>query len=153
MDKLNKQEVELLRELQKNSRFDINQLTEKLNMSRTSIYDRIKKLESEGYITNYVALIDPKKVGLNFIVMVNISLHTQHIDYVEEFLVRIRALDEVVEAFVTSGTYDVILKVIVQDPERYNDFITHKLSAIPHIRKIQSSFVMRIIKQSNELSF
>lgn len=153
MEELNKQELELLRLLQKNMRFDITDLTEKLNMSRTSVYDKIKKLENEGYIKAYVALIDQRKVGLKFSVIVNVSLNSQRIEYVDEFLERISDLDEVTEAYVTGGVFDVILKVIVKDPDAYNDFVAKKLSAIPQISKIQSSFVMRYIKQTTALPF
>ncbi|GGE89254.1 Lrp/AsnC family transcriptional regulator [Chishuiella changwenlii] len=153
MEELNKQEIELLRSLQKNSRFDISDLTERLNMSRTSVYDKIKKLENEGYIKEYVAIIDQKKLGLKFTVIVNVSLNSQRIEYVDEFLERISNLNEVMEAYVTGGIFDVVLKVVVKDPEAYNDFVANKLSAIPHISKIQSSFVMRYIKQTSALPF
>jgi Lrp/AsnC family transcriptional regulator len=153
MEELSKQELELLRILQKNSRFDINDLTDKLNMSRTSIYDKIKKLENECYIKEYVAIIDRKKVGLNFSVIVNVSLNSQRIDYVEQFSKQVAALDEVVEAYVTGGIFDYILKVVVKDPDSFNDFIANKLSVIPNISKIQSSFVMSYIKQSTSLYF
>lgn len=153
MEELSKQEIELLRLLQKNSRFDISDLTERLNMSRTSVYDRIKKLENEGYIKEYVAIVDPKKVGLKFTVIVNVSLNSQRIEYVDEFLEHISDLSEVMEAYVTGGIFDVVLKVVVKDPEAFNDFVSNKLSAIPHISKIQSSFVMRYIKQTTELPF
>ncbi len=153
MEALSKQEAELLRLLQKNARFEINDLTERLHMSRTSVYDRIKKLESEGYIRDYVALVDPKKVGLNFTVMVSVSLISQRLDYVEEFSAHVAALDEVVEAYVTGGIFDYLLKVVVKDPDTFNAFITTKLSVIPNISKIQSSFVMNYIKQSTVLHF
>lgn len=153
MEELSKQEVELLRLLQKNSKFDISDLTERLAMSRTSVYDRIKKLETEGYIKEYVAIIDQRKVGLRFTVIVNVSLNSQRIEYVEEFLEKISNLDEVMEAYVTGGIFDVVLKVVTKDPETFNDFVMHKLSAIPHISKIQSSFVMRYIKQTSALPF
>nr|WP_322624009.1 Lrp/AsnC family transcriptional regulator [uncultured Flavobacterium sp.] len=153
MESLTKQELELLRILQQNSRFDINQLTDKLNMSRSSVYDRIKKLENEGYITNYVALVDPKKVGLNFTVIVNVSLVSQRYDYVEEFSRQIALLDEVVDAYVTAGIVDYVLRVVVKDPEAFNNFIATKLAAIPNVSKVQSSFVMGCIKQSTVLPF
>ena len=153
MEELSKQEIELLRLLQTNSRFEISDLTERLNMSRSSVYERIKKLESEGYIKGYVAIVDQKKVGLRFTVIVNVSLNSQRIEYVDEFLEQISGLDEVMEAYVTGGIFDVILKVLVQDPDAYNDFVTKKLSAVPHISKIQSSFVMRYIKQTTALPF
>jgi Lrp/AsnC family transcriptional regulator len=153
MEELSNQEIELLRLLQKNSRFDISDLTDRLNMSRTSVYDRIKKLENDGYIKEYVAIVDQRKVGLKFTVIVNVSLNSQRIEYVDEFLDRIADLKEVMEAYVTGGIFDVVLKVVVKDPDAFNDFVTQKLSAIPHISKIQSSFVMRHIKQTTALPF
>ena len=153
MEELSNQEIELLRLLQKNSRFDISDLTYRLNMSRTSVYDRIKKLENDGYIKEYVAIVDQRKVGLKFTVIVNVSLNSQRIEYVDEFLDRIADLKEVMEAYVTGGIFDVVLKVVVKDPDAFNDFVTQKLSAIPHISKIQSSFVMRHIKQTTALPF
>lgn len=153
MNELSRQEIELLKLLQKNSKFDISDLTSQLNMSRTSVYDRIKKLENEGYIKEYVAIIDQRKVGLKFTVIVNVSLNSQRIEYVDEFLEKITDLEEVTEAYVTGGVFDVVLKVITQDPDAFNNFVTQKLSAIQHISKIQSSFVMRYIKQTSALPF
>lgn len=153
MNELNIQEIELLRLLQKNSKFDISDLTDRLNMSRTSVYDKIKKLENEGYIKNYVAILDQRKMGLKFTVIVNVSLNSQRIEYVDEFLEKISNLNEVMDVYVTGGIFDVVLKVVTKDPDAFNDFVTTKLSAIPHISKIQSSFVMRHIKQVTALPF
>lgn len=101
----------------------------------------------------YVALVDPYKVGLTFTVIVAVSLNSQRLNYVEEFSRQIAALDEVVEAYVTGGIFDYVLKVVVKDPATYNTFIATKLSVIPNISKIQSSFVMSYIKQSTRLHF
>lgn len=110
-------------------------------------------MENEGYIKEYVAIIYQKKLGLKFTVIVNVSLNSQRIEYVDEFLERISNLNEVMEAYVTGGIFDVVLKVVVKDPEAYNKFVSNKLSAISHISKIQSSFVMRYIKQTSALPF
>ena len=153
MENLSNQEIELLRILQKSSKFEITELMDRLHMSRTSVYERIRRLEAEGYIKNYVALVDCQKVGLNFTVIVSVTLKSQSIEYVEEFSRQIASLDEVVEAFVTAGIFDYILKVVVKDPDTYNQFYAKKLSAIPQISKIQSSYVMTHIKESTELHF
>jgi len=153
MEQLNNQELELLRILQKDSRFDVNDLMKRLNMSRTSVYERIKKLENDAYIKGYVAIIDHEKIGLNFTVIVTVSLISQRADYVEAFSVQLAQLDEVVEAYVTGGIFDYVLKVMVKDLKGYNDFIAKKLSVIPNISNIKSSFVMSYIKQSTVLPF
>ncbi|MXN91269.1 winged helix-turn-helix transcriptional regulator [Flavobacterium sp. Sd200] len=153
MANLTPQELQLLRILQANSKFEINTLMDALNMSRTSVYERIKKLESEGYIKNYVALVDRQKVGLNFTVIVSVSLNSQQIEYVQEFSRHIAQLEEVVEAYVTGGIFDYILKVVVKDPDSFNEFVSKKLSVVPNISKVQSSFVMSYIKESTALHF
>lgn len=153
MEQITNQEKMLLRALQKNSKFDITALTENLHMSRTSVYEKIKKLEQEGYIKKFVALIDEKKVGLNFTVIVNVQLESQQFDVTEEFAKRVREIDEVTQAYVISGVYDCVLKVVVKDPEAFNDFVMKKLSVLPQVSKIQSSFVMNYMKQSTELPF
>ncbi len=150
---LNEQELELLRLLQIDSRFDINTLVKRLNMSRTTVYDRIKKLENEGFIKNYVVLVDHEKVGLNFTVIVTVSLISQRAEFVEAFSSEISNLEEVVEAYVTGGIFDYVLKVMVKDLNSYNNFIAKKLSVIPNISNIKSSFVMSYIKQSTILPF
>lgn len=153
MEKVSAQDKKLLRILQENSKFDITDLTQRLNMSRTSVYERIKRLENDGYIKKYAAIIDEKKVGLNFTVIVNVQLESQQFEVTEEFARQVRELDEVMQAYVISGVYDIVLKVVVKDPEEFNDFVVKKLSVIPQISKIQSSFVMSYIKQSTELPF
>ena len=153
MGNISEQERALLKALQKNSKFDITALTDKLHMSRTSVYEKIKKLEQEGYIKGYVALIDEKKVGLNFTVIVNVQLESQQYEVTEEFARRVREIDEVMQAYVISGVYDCVLKVVVRNPEEFNDFVVKKLSVIPQVSKIQSSFVMSYMKQSTELPF
>ncbi|HAO49591.1 MAG TPA: AsnC family transcriptional regulator [Runella sp.] len=153
MEALSPQEWALLRFLQKDSRFDINDLMKQLNMSRTTVYERIKKLENEGYIKGYVALIDHEKVGLNFTVIVTVSLISQRAEFVEAFSKEVAQLDEVVEAYVTGGIFDYVLKVMVKDLKAYNDFVAKKLSVIPNISNIKSSFVMNYIKQSTVLPF
>lgn len=153
MEQLSSQELDLLRILQKDSAFEVNDLIKRLNMSRTSVYERIKKLENEGYIKGYVAIIDREKIGLNFTVIVTVSLISQRAEYVEEFSEQVAQLAEVVEAYVTGGIFDYVLKVMVKDLKAYNDFIAKKLSIIPNISNIKSSFVMSYIKQSTELPF
>ena len=136
MEQLSIQELDLLRLLQKDSAFEVNDLMKRLNMSRTTVYERIKKLENEGYIKGYVAIIDREKIGLNFTVIVTVSLISQRAEYVEEFSEQVAQLAEVVEAYVTGGIFDYVLKVMVKDLKAYNDFIAKKLSIIPNISNI-----------------
>jgi len=146
MQVLSEQELGLLRALQKNSKFDINELVNKLNMSRTTVYEKIKKLEQEGFIKGYVALIDRRKLGLNLTVFCTVTLTSQVADYVETFSQQVEKLEEVVECYVTGGIFDYILKVVVKDLEDYNNFVTRKLSVIPNVSQVKSAFVMNYVK-------
>jgi DNA-binding Lrp family transcriptional regulator len=151
MEALSKQDHGLLVRLQTNAKFDINDLMADLNMSRTSVYERIKKLEQEGYITGYVALVDKKKVGLDLTVICTVSLNSQRAECVKEFNEAVIMLEEVIECYVTGGIFDYILKIVVRDLDEYSQFVTHKLSIIPHVSTVKSSFVLNCVKASSIL--
>lgn len=153
MEVLTAQELALLRTLQVNSKFDINELVKTLNMSRTTVYEKIKKLEQEGFISGYVALINRRKLGLHLTVFCTVTLTSQVAECVETFSTQAAALDEVVECYVTGGIFDYILKVVVKDLEDYNHFVTRKLSVIPYVSQVKSAFVMNDVKGSGALPF
>jgi len=141
----------LLNLLQINSRSTIRELSEQLNLSTTPVYERIRKLEKNGYITGYITLIDPRKAGLKLIVYVSVSLqdHTKYA--IDAFEAEMEKLDEVLEAYYISGNADFLLKVMVEDMEAYHRFITHKLSVIPNITQFFSSFVMSASKNKQHI--
>jgi DNA-binding Lrp family transcriptional regulator len=148
---LDKVDRGILRHLQKNSKFDIKELSEALNMTKTPIYKRIAALEEAGYITDYVALLDRKMVGLPLMVFCAVSLNIQNAEFIAKFNKQVKEIDEIVECYLTGGIFDFILKVIVSDLEAYNDFASNKLATIPNVGKIQSSFVLTEIKYSTVL--
>jgi DNA-binding Lrp family transcriptional regulator len=136
----------LLNLLQLNSRITIRELSEKLNLSTTPVYERIKKLEKNGFIKDYITRIDPKMVGLKLIVYISVSLHEHTKEAIDAFEAEMGKLDEVMEAYYISGNSDFLLKVIVEDMEAYHRFITYKLSVIKNISQFFSSFVMAAAK-------
>lgn len=141
----------ILQHLQINSKFDIQSLSNTLNMTKTPVYKRIVSLEESGYIRGYVALVDRKLVGLPLMVFCAVSLNIQNAEYIDDFNKKIKAIDEIVECYLTGGVFDFILKVIVKDLEEYNNFASNKLATIPNVGKIQSSFVLNEIKSSTIL--
>jgi DNA-binding Lrp family transcriptional regulator len=132
----------LLNLLQENSRITIRKLSEKLFLSTTPIYERIKKLEKAGLIKQYITLLDPKKIDKNLIVYISINLASHTKKAVESFEREIDKLDEVTECYYVSGNYDFLLKVYCRDMDDYHDFITDKLSVIDNISQFYSSFVL-----------
>ena len=122
-----------------------------LNLSTTAIYERIKRLEKAEIITQYVALLDKKKVDKAFTVLCHIKL-IQHVkEYVLQFENEVLKLDEVVECYHISGDYDYILKIHVGNMEEYREFMVTKLTAIKNIGSTQSSFVINEVKHTTAI--
>ncbi len=119
-----------------------------LNLSTTAVYERIRKLEREGVITKYVALVDKEKIGRDFTVLCHVRL-TQHTkENILRFERQVQKLDEVADCFHVSGDYDYILTIHVSDINAYREFMVNKLTAIDQIGSTQSSFVINSVKNS-----
>lgn len=145
---LNETDRQILIALQIDANPNIKQLADKLNLSKTPIYNRIKQLEEAGYIKGYVALLDRKMVDVSLVVFCAVSLTIQNAEYISLFNKEIKKLDEIVECYLTGGVFDFILKVMVKDLEAYNNFASNKLAQIQNVGKIQSSFVLTEVKSS-----
>lgn len=141
----------LLELLQQDAYLTNKELAAQLNLSPTPIHERVKRLEREGYIRGYVALVDKAKVGRALAVFCQVTLkeHTQ--EFIREFEEKIRELPEVVECYNIAGPYDYLLKVAVADMDAYRTFLVEKLAALAHIGGPQSAFVMAEIKHSTAL--
>ena len=98
---LDETDIEILHSLQKDAKINAKELSEKLHISKTPIYERIKRLENEGYIKGYVALVDNKKIGLPLIIFCNVSLAVHDDEHIERFKEEIRNIDEIMECYST----------------------------------------------------
>ncbi len=146
--KLDLMDRQLLTLLQKDSKQTNKQLSQQLNLSVTAIFERIKKLERNGVIEQYVALLDKKKLDLGFMVFCHIKL-TQHSEkYIAEFETEAIQLEEVLECYHVSGEYDYLLKVVVKDMEHFREFMINKLTSLQHIGSTQSSFSINEVKNT-----
>ena len=143
---------ELLVLLQKDSKKTNRELSVKLHLSVTAVYERIRKLERAGIISGYVARVDPQKVERSFTAFCQIKLvqHTKR--NVLSFEKEVAELREVLEVFHVSGEYDYVLKVRVKDMEAYREFMLNKLTALDHIGSTQSTFVISPVKNTTALS-
>ena len=111
MDNLDEIDKKILRELQENSRLTTKELAGKVNLSTTPVYERVKRLENEGYIKKYVAVLDPEKLNLGFTVYVNVELVRQSYQGVQTFADRVKDIPEVTECYSVAGKTDFILKI------------------------------------------
>lgn len=140
----------LLQLLQQDSRQTNKALSVKTGLSVTAVYERIRKLEREGVIGRYVALLDKKKIEQAFVVFCHIRLVQHSREFLTRFESQVRKLEEVHECYHVSGDYDYILKVFVRDMEAYREFMVSKLTTLEHIGSTQSSFVISEVKNSTE---
>ncbi|MDX1751709.1 MAG: Lrp/AsnC family transcriptional regulator [Salinimicrobium sediminis] len=143
---------QLLSLLQVNSKKTNKELASKLQLSVTAVYERIRKLERNGVISKYVALVKPEKVDRSFTAFCQIKLVQHTKGNVTRFESQVAKLTEVLEVFHVSGEYDYILKVMVKDMEAYREFMLNKLTALDHIGSTQSTFVISPVKNSTALN-
>ncbi len=143
---LDQQDRKILRALQKNARLSNAELAEQVGMSATACWNRTRQLETEGYISGYVALVDQKKLGFADIVLVEITLDSHEENTLIRFGEELAALPEVLEAHLVSGEYDYLVKLAVDGTAGYERFLREKLYRISGIRHSRSMFALRCMK-------
>jgi len=138
--------------LQEDSKQTNKKLSIKLNLSVTAVYERIKKLEREGILKKYVALVNKDKVDKSFIAFCHIKLVQHSQDYVVKFEKEITKLNEIMECYHISGDYDYLLKVVVEDMESFREFMVNSLTKIDHIGSTHSMFMINEVKHTTAIS-
>ena len=145
LDSIDKQLLELIQE---DSRINVKEIAAKLNLTKTPIYERIKKYEKEGIIKKHVALLDTNKLDAFMVVFCSVSLESQKLDCIKNFSQAIENIPEVIECYLMGGSNDFLLKVVVKDLHAYHHFSSGKLAALPNVSQIKSTFVLNEIKHS-----
>ncbi|MFA7272890.1 MAG: Lrp/AsnC family transcriptional regulator [Crocinitomicaceae bacterium] len=148
LDNIDKQ---ILASLQKDGKKTIKEIAGELNMTNSPIFERIKKLESSGIISGYSAKIDSKKLGFQLIAFCSVTLENHHKETIEQFVEDVKELPEILECYHIAGLFDYLLKIVVRDMEDYQHFVTQKLAILSNIARVQSSFVMTEIKNTEFL--
>lgn len=148
MEQLDKTDLTILKHLQENALATTKELASKLHLTPTPVYERIKRLEREGYIKKYVAVLDKEKLNRGLMVFCNVSLKEHGKNIGKKFVTDIVSLPEIVECYNISGEYDFMLKILVKDMPSYQNFVMNKLSSIENIGSAHSIFVMGEIKNS-----
>lgn len=144
-------DLRILQMLQEDAKVTTKEIAAQLHITTTPVFERIKRLEKDGYIGKYVALLDRKKMGLVLVAYTNVSLKEHNTEFLLHFEQAVRSLPEVVECYHIAGLFDYLLKVVVKDMEAYQQFVVNKLAALENIGKVQSSFVMTEIKYTTSL--
>lgn len=146
MEKIDDIDKKILNILQDNSKITHKEIADKLYLSRTPVFDRIRKLERKGIIKKYLTLLNPAKIDKNLKVLCFVSLKVHGLEAVNQFQREIDKKDCVMECFHIAGNYDFYLKVIVKDIEEYQKFVLNDLSGVKNISHVNSSFVLGELK-------
>lgn len=144
--KLDATDLQILRELQQNARLTTKELAARVNLSSTPVFERVKRLEREGYIERYIALLNAERLGRGLIVYCSIKVQGLCPDIVEELRRTMAATPEVAECYNISGAYDFMLKILMPDMKHYQQFMLDLLARIPSISSVESCFVMDELK-------
>ena len=147
METLDKIDTLILRTLQHNARLTIKELAAEVHLSTTPVFERLKRLERQGYIKKYIAILNAQKLNQGFVVYCNVKLRRMNRDIAKDFVERIREVPQVTECYNISGNFDYLLKIHALDMKSYQEFILNVLGAIESVGSIESTFVMEEIKQ------
>ena len=141
----------ILRLVQQDARMTNKEMALKLQMSVTAVYERIRKLEREGVVKKYVALLDRTKIEKAFVVFCHVKLIQHTKEVIHTFESEVVLLKEVSECFHVSGDYDYILKVNVKDMDEYREFMVTKLTGLQYIGSTHSSFMISEVKNTTAI--
>ena len=147
-EKLDKTDILILKALQENGRITVKDLALKIHLSPTPVFDRMHRLEAEGYIQRYTAILSPARLGRGFVVFCSVRLRRMGRQIAHDFVDRVKDIPEVAECYNISGDFDYLLKIYAPDMQYYNDFIINTLGTIDSLGSIQSWFVMNEVKYS-----
>jgi len=152
MEELDDTDIRLLKLLGEDSNVTMKELAAKVNLSPSPVFERVKRLESNGYIKKYIALIDAEKLNQGLIIFCSIRLKQHDKSIGHEFVTDIMRISEVVECYNISGDYDFLLKVYARDMKHYQDFVFNKLGSVKSIGSTHSTFVMCENKNSYNIN-
>lgn len=150
---LDKIDLEILRILQENSRLTNKEIAAQVHLSTTPVFERIKRLEENGYIHRYMAVLDADKLNRGFTVYCCVKLERLTRDIVSNFTKVIQEIPQVTECYNISGDYDYLLKVCAPDMKYYREFVVNVLGTIEGLGSLTSMFVMSEIKHNPGVAF
>lgn len=151
MEKLDSTDLEILRLLQDDSQLTNKELASLIHLSPTPTFERTKRLEREGYIKKYMAVLDAEKIGHGFIAFCNIRMKQHTFENSQRIMAAVQDIPEIVECYNISGDYDFMLKIYVQDMKSYQEFVLKILGELDCIGSLSSSFVLGEVKNSHQL--
>lgn len=151
--KLDKIDLQILRLLQENSKITNLDLSKKIGLSPAPTLERVKKLEQSGIIKSYHAKVDAVAIGLNVRTFALVNLAWQKENALDNFLEKIRNIDEVTECYIITGDADFLMKIVCKDLPAYEQLLFKKLSQIEEIERIKTLMTLSKVKKDKVLPF
>ena len=148
---MDKTDIALLAELQRNGRISNTELAEKVRLSPSACLRRVQKLEADGVIAGYMAQLDPIRLGLGLQAFVRVQLEKHGSAEVQHFVERVQSWNEVVACHALTGEMDYLLHIVVSDLEHFSRFLLDNLLNETGVADVNSSFVLRTVKQTRAL--
>lgn len=145
---LDKTDIQILKVLQENGRITVKELAQRVHLSPTPVFERMRRMETAGIIERYTTILNASKLGRGFVVFCSVKLRRMGKDIAHDFVNRIKDIPEVADCYNISGEFDYLLKIYAPDMQYYNEFIINVLGTIESLGSIQSSFVMNPVKTS-----
>lgn len=148
---LDETDKSLLRNLQTDGRLSNVELARKINLSPPATLARLRRLEKDGYIRNYTAVVDREKAGYDLLCFIHISMQMHQLEQVENFRKLVREMPEVLECHHITGEYDYLLKVVLRNRKDLERFAVDRLTPIPGVARIHTSLVFTEVKSTTAL--
>jgi len=151
--KLDKTDLKILKLLQENSKITNLDLSKKIGLSPAPTLERVKKLEQSGIILSYHAKVDSTAIGLNVKTYVLVSLAWQKPNALDNFIKKIKLIDEVTECYIITGDADFLLKIVCKDIANYEKLLFKTLSQIEEIERLKTLMTLSKVKKEKVLPF
>ena len=139
----------ILNLLQEDAKMNVKEVAGKIGLSVTPTYERIKRLEKNNIIVNYVAVLNKKKIGKKLEVLCNVSLSSHSKEKIKQFEKEVILIDEVMDCYHVTGDADYLLKIVVSDIDEYQVFLRDKLAVLENVINVRSVFVMTNVKSNS----
>ncbi len=146
--KLSTMDKKILRQLQQEGRITYAELANRVGLSTSPCLERVKRMEREGVISGYTALLNPRYLNAGLVVFVQIRLARTAQDIFEDFKSAAAALEEVQECYLVSGNFDYLIKARVEDMDAYRKFLGETLLTLPGVLESTSYVVMELVKET-----
>lgn len=151
MDQLDSVDRQILRELQADGRISNVDLARRIGLSSSATHARIRRLEQQGYVDRYAALLNRELVGYDMLCFVNVSLQMHQPQQVEQFRMAVQSMPEVLECYHVTGEFDYLLKVAIHNRKDLERFVLRRLTPVPGVARIYTSLVLSAVKSTTEL--